>query len=237
MPEKKFVKTFRTAKIIQLCFLFIIESIFFLILILNPTLGKHIFDNEPLFILCVIIWILMIMNFIWLIYDFRKLRAFALESHILNKHAYLDGMTGLLNRNGLDTVLNTYNSPEALTDVGCFMVTLKNLKQINGSLGRAAGDLAISNFCLILEAVCEHYGVVGRNGGNDFLAIINNCTDNVMMKFITDLLEQIEEYNQEHTVAPLELEYAYTLNSEAHAETLSTLLTTTYNKLRADKQQ
>lgn len=237
MPEKKFVKTFRTAKIVQLCFFFIMETVFFLILVLHPSLGKHIYYNEPLFYLCVIMWILMIMNFIWLIYDFRKLRSFALESHILNRHAYLDGMTGLLNRNGLDTVLNTYSTPESIVDVGCFMVNLNNIQEINNSLGRAAGDLAIQNFCLILESVGERFGVVGRNSGNDFLVLINACTHASMKQFITALEEQINEYNSEHTVAPLAIKYAYTLNNEEHAEALNILLTATYNKLYTKNQQ
>ena len=62
MQEKKFVKSFRIAKIIQFCILLMIEIVFFIILLSHPSLSKTVYNNRPLFMLCSVIWVLMILH-------------------------------------------------------------------------------------------------------------------------------------------------------------------------------
>ena len=183
IQKKKFVKTFRNTKTVQLILLLLLETAYVLVLTLNPALGTKLFEDRTLFILCTLSWILALFNLIWLLYDFYKLRTFAEESHALNRAAFLDHLTGIPNRHGLDVVFETYDSPESLAHVACYMVTITNLKEINQTMGHVVGD------------------------------------------------QMLKEYNEEHSNAPIQIQYAYILNEEAHAEYFSTLLTETYNKL------
>lgn len=231
MQEQKFVKVFRTAKIIQLCILLAIELFFFLVLTYNPNLARHIYSNKSLFVLCAITWILMIFSFLCLLYDFVKLRAFAAESHALNKVAYLDHLTGMPNRHSLDAVFQAYNTPESLTGVGCAMFTIQNLKEINDTQGHCVGDTLIMNFCHIFEEVGDEFGFVGRNGGNEFVAVINNCNEEMINHFITTLQNRVNIYNKEHSKTPILLSFSYTLNEEEKVKAFTQLLTVTYNKL------
>ena len=233
MKEKKFVKVFRTIKIVELCVLLVLEGIFFIILMTNSTMSKELFSNRTLFTICVFTWILMIYNLLCLLYDFFQLRSFAEESHALNRAAYLDNLTGIPNRHGLDVVFQTYDTPESLANVGCFMVTIDNLKKINEAKGHQPGDMMIQHFCSIFEEAGDSFGVVGRNGGNEFVLVINNCTDETMNQFVNTLNEQIAEYNMEYTAAPLHIKYTYVLNSTEHADAFTQLLTATYNQLHA----
>ena len=219
IQKKKFVKTFRNTKTVQLILLLLLETAYVLVLTLNPALGTKLFEDRTLFILCTLSWILALFNLIWLLYDFYKLRTFAEESHALNRAAFLDHLTGIPNRHGLDVVFETYDSPESLAHVACYMVTITNLKEINQTMGHVVGDQMLKDFSGILESVGDAFGVVGRNGGNEFL--------------IESLAQQLKEYNEEHSNAPIQIKYAYILNEEAHAEYFSTLLTETYNKLHA----
>ena len=107
MTEKKFVKVFRIAKIIQLCVLLILEILFFIILFCNPALSKELYSNSTLMFLCACTWILMLCILIFMLYDFFQLRLFAEESHALNRAAFLDNLTGIPNRHGLDVVFQT----------------------------------------------------------------------------------------------------------------------------------
>ena len=216
IQKKKFVKTFRNTKTVQLILLLLLETAYVLVLTLNPALGTKLFEDRTLFILCTLSWILALFNLIWLLYDFYKLRTFAEESHALNRAAFLDHLTGIPNRHGLDVVFETYDSPESLAHVACYMVTITNLKEINQTMGHVVGDA---------------FGVVGRNGGNEFLMIVNHGSHDTMEYFIESLNQQLKEYNEEHSNAPIQIQYAYILNEEAHAEYFSTLLTETYNKL------
>jgi hypothetical protein len=135
IQKKKFVKTFRNTKTVQLILLLLLETAYVLVLTLNPALGTKLFEDRTLFILCTLSWILALFNLIWLLYDFYKLRTFAEESHALNRAAFLDHLTGIPNRHGLDVVFETYDSPESLAHVACYMVTITNLKEINQTMG------------------------------------------------------------------------------------------------------
>ena len=110
IQKKKFVKTFRNTKTVQLILLLLLETAYVLVLTLNPALGTKLFEDRTLFILCTLSWILALFNLIWLLYDFYKLRTFAEESHALNRAAFLDHLTGIPNRHGLDVVFETYDS-------------------------------------------------------------------------------------------------------------------------------
>ncbi|HKM35711.1 MAG TPA: GGDEF domain-containing protein [Lachnospiraceae bacterium] len=231
MQEQKFVKIFRTAKIIQLCILLGIELFFFLVLTYNPNLARQIYSNKSLFTLCAITWILMIFNLLCLLFDFTKLRAFAAESHALNKVAYLDNLTGIPNRHSLDAVFQTYATPDSLLGVGCAMFTISNLKEVNETQGHSTGDTLILDFCNIFEEIGDSFGFVGRNGGNEFVAVINDCNEQVMKHFFTTLQNSINIYNNEHSKAPLLLSSSYTLNEEEMVKAFTQLLTVTYNKL------
>ena len=166
IQKKKFVKTFRNTKTVQLILLLLLETAYVLVLTLNPALGTKLFEDRTLFILCTLSWILALFNLIWLLYDFYKLRTFAEESHALNRAAFLDHLTGIPNRHGLDVVFETYDSPESLAHVACYMVTITNLKEINQTMGHVVGDQMLKDFSGILESVGDAFGVVGRNGGN-----------------------------------------------------------------------
>ena len=110
IQKKKFVKTFRNTKTVQLILLLLLETAYVLVLTLNPALGTKLFEDRTLFILCTLSWILALFNLIWLLYDFYKLRTFAEESHALNRAAFLDHLTGIPNRHGLDVVFEISGS-------------------------------------------------------------------------------------------------------------------------------
>ncbi len=231
MEEKKFVKIFRTAKIVQLCTLLAIELTFFLVLTYNPNLTRQIYSSKPLFTLCTITWVLMVFGFLSLLYDFFKLRTFAIESHELKKTAYLDSLTGIPNRQSLDALIRTYNTSDSLAHIGCIIFTLSNLGVLNESLGYTVGDSALLDFSNILDQTAECYGFTGRNGGNEFVVIINDCRLQIIQDFMAALQDKIQEYNEAHQNAPLEFSSSYSLNEDEKATNISQLLAITYKKL------
>lgn len=233
MQEKNFVTSFRRAKIIQLVIVMIFNLIVFLLFIVHPTFRTYLYSSMPLFILDLILWTLIIIQLLGLIYDFTKLRSFALESHALNQAAYLDHLTGIPNRNGLDAIFQTYDSPESIREMGCCMMTIENLLEVNARLGREAGDKLIRDFSHILEKAGKNIGTVARNGGNDFLCVIPAATDASMNAFSEQLENRIREYNQSHVEAPIRLKNAIVQNAELQAKTFPELFIAAYNKLHA----
>lgn len=234
METKNFVKRFRTAKIAQFLILLLIEIVFFLILLAHPSMTRELYGNRPLFFLCALVWVLVIFQLLCLLHDAFQLRTLAKEGHTLRRLAYLDGLTGIPNRHGLDTIFRTYDTPQSMAEIGCCMLTIENLPEINERLGRLPGDAMIQDFCSILEKVGDSFGIVGRNGGNVFLAVMDKCDADTIRRFSAALQEELDHYNQKHEQTPLSVRSAYVLNSEAKLDTFPRLLTATYSRLYAE---
>ena len=49
IQKKKFVKTFRNTKTVQLILLLLLETAYVLVLTLNPALGTKLFEDRTLF--------------------------------------------------------------------------------------------------------------------------------------------------------------------------------------------
>lgn len=231
MQQKNILKEFKVIKFIQLVVLIIIEVVFFLVLILNNQLSKSIFTNRHLFVLAAMMWGLMIFSLLELLYDFYKLKSFATETHALNQAAYLDNLTGIPNRYSCDLMFSMYTTSESIEQMGCCLLTISNLSDINDRLTHEDGDHLIQDFCELLETSGDRFGFVGRNSGNEFLAIIEDCHEETMESFLTVLNSNIDEYNENHTKAAIEIRYAYILNKDEKASRFTDLITLAYKKL------
>lgn len=231
MNDNHAIQAFYKRKIVQLIFLIILEVLFVAILFANPELKNNVFTNSGLFTLCLLTWLLCLMALISLFYDIYQLRGFSVTNRQLQQLAYLDNKTGIPNRTSLDILFKSFNTKEALQNVGCCLFTIDNLNLFNESAGRDAGDEMIQSFCTILEETGERYGFVGRNGGNEFIMIVNNCTEEMIEHFYETLDNRLKLYNEENPKAPILIKRAYTINTNEQLDSFSRLLTATYNKL------
>lgn len=224
MTEKKFTRLFRVSKIIQVCIVFALEISVYVILLCNPDLARQLYSNKALLLLCGCFWLLMLFILLCFLCDFYHLRRFAEENHSLNKTVYLDNLTGIPNRHGLDVIFQTYASPVSFANVGCLLISITNLKDINQRLGHAVGDETIKSFCNIFEETGDSYGVLGRNSGNEYVLVVKQCDHALMQGFISELSKKLDTFNAEHTDTPIHVRHAYVLNSETKAKTFSQLL-------------
>lgn len=186
------------------------------------------FKNIPTFIRMLG---LMIFSLLELLYDFYKLKSFALETHALNQAAYQDKMTGIPNRYSCDLMFSMYTTSESIENMGCCLLTISNLAKINEHLTHEDGDKLIQDFCELLETSGDRFGFVGRNSGNEFLAIIEDCQKETMEDFISVLNQNIEEYNKLHQEVKIEIGYAYILNRQEKVTRFTDLITLCYKKL------
>ena len=226
------LRYYKQPKWVQLIVLSIITIISFTVLFSNSELRKSLYSNRALFLLAAFMWGLLLFSFVCLLYDFMKMKFFVRESHALNKAAYLDKMTDLPNRNSLDTVFLMGSKDKDISKMGCSLIRISNLPKINDEKGHDYGDRAIQAFSYILESVGDNYGFVGRNGGNEFLAIIENCDAQKMDAFLRSIKSELAEYNgAPNSPVYIEIKYVYTLNSELNLGTFTELITNTYRKL------
>jgi diguanylate cyclase (GGDEF)-like protein len=174
----------------------------------------------------------LILFAISIVIDFHILTQTASIGRRLNKLAYLDHLTGLPNRYSCDLLIESFNNPERLPNAGFMLMKIGNLDSINSATGHDNGNWLISEFCAILEDVSERYGYVGRNGGNEFIILIENCDSTVADMFLLDLSKRINGYNEMNVGAPIELTYSRVLNQDEHKEKISELISLGYQKIR-----
>lgn len=231
MNDGAVIQTFRKKKTIQLSLFILLEIFFFLTLIINEDFRSGIFTNYIWLSTLVVSLLLFALVLISFLQDKKLLRKLADMNERWHRLAYMD-KTGIPNRYSLDLMFQSYSTPESLENVGCCLFTIKNLEEVNKKSGREAGDELIRSFCTMLDESGAKYGYVGRNGGNEFVMVLENCSKATMTLIYASLDKRLYLYNEQHPLLPLKIKRAYTLNSTEKCSTLFGLLAATYNKLQ-----
>ncbi len=232
--ETKKLKNYKVFKQIQLIVLICLTITFFLVIIRSTSIRFYILNNPEILAIFFMTWVVLFVSFLYLLYDFRKIELYIKQEHHLKREAYLDDLTGIPNRHYFDTVLKIGTDGFEIKDTGCALLSIENLVEINASYGHEVGDIIIKNLSSILESVGSKSGFIARNGGNEFLAIINHATEEVMANLYNDIISQLAEKNQDKTKFPdIRISFFYLLNSETKVQKVSELITLTYKKKNA----
>ncbi len=220
---------FKLFKIIQLILLILFGIMFFCYLSFDPMLRNNIYSNRNLLTICVFLWAFMIYAAVCIIADFSQLQKEIIEAHKLNQIAYLDSLTGLPNRNGCDVIINKYTLKHDIANVGCALIELPRIDEINVSHGRLFGDRYIHDFSLMFESIGNRYGSTGRNSGNEFLLIIEDCPAEKMQKFASEIEAAVNDYNSKDPDPKMEINLNYVLNEQEGIKNFMTLISTLYS--------
>ncbi len=196
----------------------------------------HLLSDESTPAFFVAVGACIVLFVISIIIDFYILRRTASIGLRLNKLAFIDHLTGLPNRYSCDLLIDTFNAPERLPKAGFILMQISNLRTVNDSDGHTGGNWLISEFCNILEDVSENYGYVGRNGGNEFIILMENCDSTQADMFLLDLAKRIRGYNELNVGTPLEISYSRVLNCDEHLDKISDIVSLGYKKIRDNSQ-
>ncbi|AHV94245.1 sensor domain-containing diguanylate cyclase [Bordetella holmesii] len=90
----------------------------------------------------------------------------------LRQDSLTDALTGLLNRRGLDEILQS--EPRYGRAMAVLAVDIDHFKSINDGLGHAAGDAVIRGIAALLRSRARASDMLGRLGGEEFVVILPN---------------------------------------------------------------
>lgn len=226
-----YFKGFKVFKMIQLAILVVFAIMFFAYIYFDESLRNNVYTNKSLLTICVFLWAFMIYSVICIILDFFQLEGHIVHDNVLNKAVYTDSLTGIPNRFGCDMIFEEYNGFKDISKLGCAVIEISNLEEINHENGRHAGDKVLVEFSRIAEKVNSDYGFVGRNNGNEFLAVIDNCDSSKMEAFIADLVNEIDTYNKVSDIK-IAISKASILNAEVKARDFNELIEKLYDLTR-----
>lgn len=97
----------------------------------------------------------------------------------LERLATVDDLTAVLNRRAwlVQAQVELAVSVRHGYPLAVLMLDLDHFKQINDTLGHAAGDNALRFFGRALQAACRTGDIVGRYGGEEFCVLMNGADD------------------------------------------------------------
>jgi len=228
---KKTISRFRLVKVIELGFFFVLEVVFLIILISNKTMRSSIFVDRSLFILCAIMYLSILATLGFLIYDLIVLRKLKVENHNLENLAFLDRKTGIPNRTSVNLLFDNYKTVESMKGLACVLSEISNIREINDECGKFIGDKVIADFSRLYEKSAEGFGFVGRNGGNEFITVIEKCDENRVKKFTDTLDKNIASYNETNGKCNVNIHSEYVLFDSEEVGSFSELVAKAYKKL------
>ena len=89
-----------------------------------------------------------------------------------------DALTGLRSRGATLELLTSElrRGFRAHTSTGILMIDLDHFKNVNDTYGHPAGDAVLKEAAARISHAVRIYDFVGRYGGEEFLAVLSNCT-------------------------------------------------------------
>ncbi|MFC3579114.1 putative bifunctional diguanylate cyclase/phosphodiesterase [Sphingomonas hylomeconis] len=114
----------------------------------------------------------------------------------INRLAYSDALTGLANRQRMQTVLTqTLSSTRSGFDpVALLLLDLDRFKSVNDTLGHQAGDELLGQVAKRLMQAMGNVGLVGRLGGDEFQIIMSGGeVRSVAEHFATNIIDIVSK--------------------------------------------
>ena len=189
------------------------------------------FSSSSATTLFFLIWIILIASFLFIMIDLSIISSIKLHFHNLYGVAYSDPLSGIPNRFSCDTLIEKYIDSELPEDIGCIMIELANLPEVNSLYDHAAGNRLLKDFSAILSSSALSLGFVGRNGGNKFLAIFEDCTQEKLDAFLTRVFEKVQRHNANADSIDMEYKVGAALNSEEHLAKITGLIALANNRI------
>lgn len=224
------MKKFNTFKIVQLAIL-IILAIVSVGLLMQPEIKQYVFSSTPATALFVVVWIVLLVNFIFILIDFNLISSIKLNYHNLYDVAYSDPLSGIPNRFSCDTIIEKYHDKLLPEDIGCVMIDLTNLPEVNALYNHTTGNKLLKDFSSILSTAAVSLCFVGRNGGNKFLAIFENCNQEKIQIFLDRIEDRVSQHNQAPDTIAIEYHTGIALNSEEHLQQITKLISLANNRI------
>lgn len=120
------------------------------------------------------------------------------REHALKDEANRDPLTGLFNRRGLQTAMDSLRMEDLPLAVCLF--DLDNLKEINDTHGHETGDRMIRAFANLLRSQTRMEDIQCRYGGDEFMVVLKHLNDvKTVMKKGTDICRAFHDSIQNET--------------------------------------
>ncbi len=130
------------------------------------------------------------------------------DSEKMKNIAYYDALTSMGNRTAFMKDVHEI-SREEYEDYGIAMFDLNNLKVFNDVHGHSAGDYYLIISSEILQDIFGQKGKIFRIGGDEFCALIKNCSLELFMKGAHEMQDRLSQLKGPYTKEEMSVAYGY----------------------------
>lgn len=151
------------------------------------------------------------------------------------RNANVDHMTGLLNRRAYENGLLGRPEIPCEENFTYISVDMNGLKQINDTLGHAAGDRCLQGVAACMKSCLEEYGEVYRMGGDEFAAVVF-VDDERLTRLKAELQEALARWSQENGMT-LSISLGHVQKKEFPEKTVKSLAQISDARMYQDKER
>ena len=227
------MKKFNIIKTVQL----IVMLLFLLVCICLVLTNKELFHNiatvPGMKLLGVLLWLCFGVNFAFIFLDYSFVSDYKRDYRELDYAVHSDPLSGLANRNSCDSIIATYQDKPLPPGIGCVMLELTNIRDINQRMGHGKGNEVIVDFSSLLKTSSVSLCFVGRNGGNKFLAIFEESCREDIDTFLSRLERKVNNYNNQHPDHPIAYSYGVAFDEPGNLM-INELVALSNNRIRRD---
>ena len=167
--------------------------------------------------------------------EILKMLRYAAQNRLLQKKIYLDEATGLPNKNKCEEILENDKELEAGAQIAVCVFDLNNLRMINNNLGHDKGDAYIRSFAGQLRAAMPEDAFVGRDGGDEFLAVLTGKNHTEVQECLAGVRKSIKLYSRQHPEMPISYAAGYALSDDYEPCTMRMLFKQADKNMYVDK--
>ena len=116
---------------------------------------------------------------------------------LLENYAYIDPLTHLLNRRGLEKVSKELEIELSLEDrdYAILLLDIDHFKYVNDQYGHLRGDEVLKKVASLLTRIARPQDILGRWGGEEFVVFIPNGSGELILEHANLIRQSINDLN------------------------------------------
>lgn len=135
-------------------------------------------------------------------FEYRKLRQQVISTTIQNElirlQSFTDPLTEVYNRRSLDEMAGRFISSarRRKTPLTFMLVDVDHFRQVNTKFGHLTGDVVLAEMAAVLRTAVRGSDAVVRYGGDEFLVILPDSTEEHASAVMTRIHQNVLQWNQ-----------------------------------------
>lgn len=170
-------------------------------------------------------------------YELFKALRYTAQNRVLRQKVYLDEATGLPNKNKCEEILASEEPLTGSESTAVMVFDLNNLRIINDRQEHERGDQYIRSFAEQLRAALPEKYFVGRDGGDEFIAVLKQVDHEQVKDCLQMIREQTERYSKNHPDMLLSYAVGYALSTDFPGSNMKDLFRYADKNMYVDKNR